>query len=111
LQQAADLSQSKERGCHIHVLEGEVDRTRTREKYNSDVVERLEQHGILGEKSIAAHGIYLTADGIDRLASTDTMLVHNPQSNMNNAVGRADIFTFLNKNILTGIGTDGMSAD
>ena len=48
---------------------------------------------------------------IESLAKTDTMVVHNPQSNMNNAVGRADIFKLLKSGILTGIGTDGMSAD
>jgi cytosine/adenosine deaminase-related metal-dependent hydrolase len=38
------------------------------------------------------------------------MVVHNPQSNMNNAVGRTDIFALLNQTILLGLGTDGMSA-
>ena len=111
LQKAAELSWTAERGCHIHVLEDEVDRTVTREKYEHDVVVRLAEHGILGEKSIAAHGIHLSEPETDLLATTDTIVVHNPQSNMNNAVGRADILKLIDRQILLGIGTDGMSAD
>jgi len=111
LQKAADLRWSLERGCHIHVLEDQVDRQETKRKYRLDVIHRLIEYGILGDKSIAAHGIHLTEAETELMSATDTMLVHNPQSNMNNAVGRADIFSFLDKGILTGIGTDGMSAN
>jgi cytosine/adenosine deaminase-related metal-dependent hydrolase len=48
---------------------------------------------------------------VDLLAETDTVVVHNPQSNMNNAVGRTDIFKLLQSGILVGVGTDGMSAN
>ncbi|MFQ5639359.1 MAG: putative aminohydrolase SsnA [bacterium] len=111
LQRAAEISRTLKRGCHIHLLEDGVDRDKTLEKYGVDVVERLADFGILGEKTIAAHGIHLDERGVELLAETDTIVVHNPQSNMNNAVGRTDIFKLLQKNILVGIGTDGMSPD
>lgn len=111
LERAGDLSWSLDRGCHIHVLEDPVDSRKTREKYDCGVVQRLNKFKILGEKSIAAHGIHLSEPEMDLLALTHTSLVHNPQSNMNNAVGRADIFKLLDKKILLGLGTDGMSAD
>lgn len=111
LHRAADMRRSLERGCHIHVLEDEVDRRQTEAKYEIGVVERLAEMGILGEKSIAAHAIHVDENEINLLRTTDTMVVHNPQSNMNNAVGRADILKLMDKQILLGIGTDGMSAD
>ncbi len=111
LHRAAELSWAAERGCHIHLLEDGVDREVTREKYATEVVERLAEYGILGEKSIAAHGIHLKEAEMDLLSATDTIVVHNPQSNMNNAVGRADILKLLDKQILLGIGSDGMSPD
>jgi putative selenium metabolism protein SsnA len=111
LQQAATMSRRLQRGCHIHLLEDPVDRARTREKYKLGVVERLHEYGILGDRTIAAHGIYLNDSEVHLLAHTDTMLVHNPQSNMNNAVGRTDIFKLLQSGVLVGIGTDGMTAD
>ena len=57
----------------------------------------------------AAHAIHISNADKELLKSSETMVVHNPQSNMNNAVGRADIFALLDAGILTGLGTDGMS--
>jgi putative selenium metabolism protein SsnA len=111
LRRAADIAQSLNRGCHIHVLEDGVDREETRRKYGMGVVERLREFGILGEKSIAAHCIHLDESEFDLLAKSKMRVVHNPQSNMNNAVGRADIFKLIERGIVVGLGTDGMSAD
>ena len=111
LEKAAELSRSLQRGCHIHVLEDGVDGRITKEKYNSGVVERLQKFGILGDNSIAAHCIHLTQEEKDLLTQTKTMIAHNPQSNMNNAVGRTDIFGYIKRGAPVGIGTDGMSAD
>jgi cytosine/adenosine deaminase-related metal-dependent hydrolase len=111
LTQAAELSRSLNRGCHIHVLEDGVDGRITKEKYRGGVVERLQKFEILDDQSIAAHCIHLTEAEKDLLAQTQTMVAHNPQSNMNNAVGRTDIFGYLKRGAMVGIGTDGMSAD
>ncbi|MCH7680819.1 amidohydrolase family protein, partial [candidate division KSB1 bacterium] len=111
LQKAAELSKTSNRGCHIHLLEDRVDGDITRGKFQIGVVERLREFGILGEKTITAHGIHLDESEVDLLAETDTVVVHNPQSNMNNAVGRTDIFKLLQKEILVGIGSDGMSGN
>ena len=48
---------------------------------------------------------------IGLLADSDTIVVHQAQSNMNNAVGRADVFKLLERGITVGIGTDGMTPD
>ncbi len=111
LAHASEIARVNDRGCHIHVLEDSVDDQLTREEFGSGVVQRLAAQEILGPKTIAAHAIHVTAPEIDLLAETDTIVAHNPQSNMNNAVGRADIFELIARDILVGIGTDGMSAD
>jgi putative selenium metabolism protein SsnA len=111
LEKAVALANQLDRGCHIHMLEDFVDETATQERYGRSVVERLDHFGVLGNKSITAHGIFLDDDGRKRLADSDTIVVHQAQSNMNNAVGRADIFALLESGVTVGIGTDGMSAD
>ena len=111
LERAADLCDSVERGVHIHMLEDAVDQTITREKYGRSVVQRLDHFGLLGERSIAAHGIFLDADAGSILADSETIVVHQAQSNMNNAVGRADVFEMLRRGITVGLGTDGMTPD
>jgi cytosine/adenosine deaminase-related metal-dependent hydrolase len=93
------------------MLEDKVDEVETRRKYHQDVVDRLYKFGILSRQSIAAHGIFLDEAGIDLLAETETIVTHQAQSNMNNAVGRADVFRLLERGLTVGLGTDGMTPD
>lgn len=111
LEKAVAIASSLDRGCHIHMLEDYCDETFTVEKYGRSVVERLHHFGVLSNKSITAHGIFLDDHGRDLLAETDTIVVHQAQSNMNNAVGRADVFALLERGVTVGIGTDGMTPD
>lgn len=111
LQEAGRLSQKLQKGCHIHLGEDPQDLMLTRKKYKTGLVERLQNFDILGDQTIAAHCIHLLGVEKDALAESNTMVVHNPQSNMNNAVGRTDILSFLHRNVCIGIGTDGMCAD
>jgi putative selenium metabolism protein SsnA len=111
LRQAADLGAQLDRGHHIHVLEGMLDELETKARYSASVAQRLYDFGIFGPRSIAAHGIMLDERGMDLVAERDTIIAHNPQSNMNNAVGRADIFALLERGVTVGIGTDGMTPD
>lgn len=111
LEMATAIAHKLNRGCHIHMLEDFVDEEMTQRKYGLSVVQRLDRFGVLAPNSITAHGIFLNDDGRDRLAFTNTNVVHQAQSNMNNAVGRADVFALLERGITVGIGTDGMTPD
>ena len=48
---------------------------------------------------------------MDVVTETGTIVVHNPESNMNNAVGVTQILKMLKKDVLVGLGTDGMGSD
>lgn len=98
-------------GYHIHVAEGIADLEDSLNKYGLRTVERLYQKGILGKKTLAGHCIHVNDDEVKRLADTDTMVVHNPESNMGNAVGASDILKLYNQGILLGLGTDGYTSD
>ncbi len=95
------------KGFHLHLAEGTDDDALP--EFGVSTTRRLADLGILGDKTIAAHAVHISKEDMDLLAETRTMAVHNPQSNMNNAVGRTDIFSMLQKGILAGLGTDGMS--
>jgi putative selenium metabolism protein SsnA len=98
-------------GFHIHVAEGSSDAAHCRENYQTSVVERLIRHGILGNRSIAAHCVHIDASDMELLKESGTMVVHNPESNMGNAVGCPKVLTMLEKGILVGLGTDGFTSD
>jgi len=98
-------------GCHIHVAEDAADREDSLEKYGVPTVERLHKLGVTGEKSIFVHCVHVDESEMDTMAATKTIVVHNPESNMNNAVGVTQILKMLEKDILVGLGTDGMASD
>jgi cytosine/adenosine deaminase-related metal-dependent hydrolase len=74
-------------------------------------VKRLQKHGLTGENSIFVHCVHIDEEEMDILASTRTIVVHNPESNMNNAVGVTPLLALLKKGVLVGLGTDGMGSD
>lgn len=107
------VGMQKELGCgfHIHVSEGIADENINQYKYKKSVVKRLMDLGVLGNKTIAVHGVNIDKDDIYILKNTDTMVVHNPESNMNNAVGLPDVTYMMDKGIIVGLGTDGFTTD
>lgn len=98
-------------GYHIHIAEGEYDVIQCQEKYGCSVVERLYQKGILGEKTIAGHCIHISESDMDLLKKTNTIVIHNPESNMGNAVGAPNVLKMFDKGIKVGLGTDGFTND
>lgn len=105
------IAKEAEVGCHIHVAEDAADREDSLEKYGMPTVERLHRLNVTGEKSIFVHCVHVDESEMDTIAATGTVIVHNPESNMNNAVGVTPILKMLEKGILVGLGSDGMSSD
>lgn len=98
-------------GYHIHVAEGIEDLHDSLRKYGKRIVNRLMDMDILGPKTLAAHCIYVNPQEMQLLKDTDTMVVHNPESNMGNACGCPPTMEIYRKGILTGLGTDGYTHD
>ncbi len=101
----------EEVGYHIHVAEGIEDLHHCLKHYGKRIVDRLMDHGILGGKTLLGHCIYINPHEMDLLKETDTMVVHNPESNMGNACGCPPAMELVRRGILTGLGTDGYTHD
>ena len=102
---------ARETGFHIHVAEDAADVEDSLKKYGLRVAERLYKAGVLGKKTLAVHGVHLHEAEMDILRDTDTMVIHNPESNMGNAVGCAAALTMVEKGVLVGLGTDAYTQD
>lgn len=101
----------KEIGYHIHVAEDILDLQRCLKEHGKRIVDRLYDWDVLGEKTLLAHCIYVNPHEMDLIRDTDTMVVHNPESNMGNACGCPPTMEIVHKGILTGLGTDGYTHD
>lgn len=96
---------------HIHVAEAADDARLTSDQYKSGILDRLERHGLLRPRSILAHGTHLSNDELKRVAAAGAWIVHNPESNMNNAVGYFDVLRALDAGVKVALGTDGMASN
>jgi len=98
-------------GYHIHVAEGLADEEECIEKHGKRVVERLNDFNILGKKTIAVHCVHADENEQELIAKTNTAVVHNPESNMGNAVGVSPALDLIKRGVTVGLGTDGYTQD
>jgi len=96
-------------GYHIHVAEHQSDEYHSLNKHGKRVVDRLHDFGITGPNSIFVHGVHLDQRELEIIRDTGTWLTHQPRSNMNNAVGMADIEGAMRFGIPVCLGNDGFS--
>lgn len=107
----AAANKPAEVGYHIHVAEGIEDLHDCLKKYGKRIVDRLMDCNILGPKTLLGHCIYVNPHEMELIKETDTMVVHNPESNMGNACGCPPTMEIVHRGILTGLGTDGYTHD
>jgi putative selenium metabolism protein SsnA len=96
-------------GFHIHVAEHESDEYDSLNKSGKRIVDRLHDAGILTEKTLVAHCVHVDQREAELLRETRTWVTHQPRSNMNNAVGVADVEGMLRAGIPVCLGNDGFS--
>ncbi len=110
LDRCAAICNDLDTGIHVHAAEDAIDVEMTRERHGKRVLDRFHERGMTGHKSIFVHGTHLEPGEMKLLAETDSMLVSNPESNMNNGLPVSPVLDFLGHGVLVGIGTDGMSS-
>lgn len=97
-------------GCHVHVAEDPIDVEASMSAFDAGPVQRLQHFGLLDERALLAHGIHLQDDDYTTIARYGSTLIHNPESNANNGVGRLDVERVADLGVRVGLGTDGMSS-
>lgn len=107
----AEASAGLNAGYHVHVAEGPGDEADSERKYGRRILERFKAFGVAGGRSIAVHCIHVNEDEKNILRETGTAVVHNPESNMGNAVGCSPVLDMFARGILLGLGTDGYVSD
>ena len=96
-------------GFHVHVAEHEADEYDSLKKSGTRTVDRLGRFGILGPRSIAAHCVHIDPPEAELIKESGTWVTHQPRSNMNNAVGAADVEGLLRLGVKVCLGNDGFS--
>ncbi len=109
LERAALLAKRHKTGVHVHVAEDGADQAHCRKKHSTRVLQRFKRAGVLDSpKTLLAHGLHLSDAERKIFKKSKSWLVHNPESNQNNAVGAFDPRGLGDRVLL---GTDGMHSD
>jgi 5-methylthioadenosine/S-adenosylhomocysteine deaminase len=95
----------------IHVAETKWEFDTIMSQYNLTPVEYLDSLGVLDDKTIAAHCVWLTENDIKILAERKVGIAHNPECNMKISSGVAPIPELLLAGAEVGLGTDGVASN
>jgi putative selenium metabolism protein SsnA len=98
-------------GFHVHAAEGPADQEDSLAKYGMRTIDRLRARGILNPRSIVAHVTAIDGWEMAALRKSGAWVTHQPRSNMNNAVGVADVPAMLRGGMPVLLGNDGFSND
>ena len=111
LKMSAALAGELDLPLHIHLAETPSEIARCLELYGCRPVELCRETGILGPRTLVAHGVELDDGEMDTLAESGVCVAHCPRSNMKLASGIAPVPRLLRKNVGVCLGTDGASSN
>tara|TARA_B100001059_G_C17806261_1_gene569329 strand:- start:392 stop:1762 length:1371 start_codon:yes stop_codon:yes gene_type:complete len=94
-------------GIHTHACEQKEEDDAVSTHFGRRSIAQLDHYGILGERTLLAHCVWLNDDEIQRIAGTGTSIAHCPISNAKLASGVARVPEMLAAGINLGLGTDG----
>jgi 5-methylthioadenosine/S-adenosylhomocysteine deaminase len=96
---------------HIHLHETDEEIRESVTAHGIRPLQRLQKAGLLGPELIAVHGVHLTTEEIELLASHGCHVAHCPASNLKLASGIAPIAALQRRGINVGLGTDGAASN
>jgi len=111
LKMCSEVGNQYKTSFHVHLSEDRFDRDYNLRFYGLTPVERLNRENMLNEKTLLIHCVHIDERDKNLIKERNSIVIHNPESNMNNAVGLPDIFSLMEKGILVGLGTDGFTQD
>ncbi|MEO8363418.1 MAG: amidohydrolase, partial [Ilumatobacteraceae bacterium] len=105
--QAAALAEEFDTGIHTHSSESIWEVEECIRQFGRRPIEEFHRRGILGPRTVIAHGVWLDDSEVEVLARTGTSIAHCPCSNMKLASGAARVGYYREQGITVGLGTDG----
>jgi 5-methylthioadenosine/S-adenosylhomocysteine deaminase len=104
---AMALAEEFDTGLHTHSSETTWEVEESIQRYGRRPIEEFAERGILSERTVVAHCVWLDDHEIDLMAETGTAVAHCPCSNMKLSSGPARVGDFRRAGIEVGLGSDG----
>lgn len=111
LEKVGQTAREQDMGIAIHFCEVKQDVEHMRKHYQQAPGEFAESAGILTDRTMLAHGIWLTPDDMEKLRIHGTTVVHCPASNAKLASGFCLVPELLDAGVNVALGTDASTCD
>ena len=98
-------------GIHTHIAETRGEVEEIQEKYGKSPAVLMDEDGLLNEKTVAAHCVYLDDEDIALFTKRGASVAHNPTSNLKLACGIAPVPQMLASGVNVALGTDGSASN
>lgn len=108
---ALELARELDCPYHLHVAEARYERERIEDLYGSPPVKLLAGEGLLDERLIAIHAVWLDDEELELLALSQAGVVHCPGANAFLGDGIAKVPEMLRRRIRVALGPDGGCAN
>lgn len=106
LSRIGEVARTEQLGIHTHIAETVYERIYAQRTAGMTPVRRMHELGLTGPHVSFAHCAWITAEDIDLLAETGTIVCHNPGSNLRLHAGIAPVRDMLMGGVTVALGTD-----
>ncbi len=107
----SDISQKYGIPFHIHMAETEQEQRSYHERYGIREFERFARLGLLSERFVAAHCVWVSEEEMDLMARHRVTVVHCPSSNLKLGSGIAPVAEMARRGVNVAVGTDGSASN
>ncbi len=111
LEKVGKTAREHDMGIAIHFCEVKQDVALMKNQYHQEPGDFAESAGILTDRTMMAHGIWLTREDMQALSRNGSTVVHCPASNAKLASGFCLVPELMEEGVNVALGTDGPTCD
>ena len=111
IRKALDVATELNAPCHLHLAEASYEREQTLQRYGATPVRLLAREGLLDERLVLVHSVWLDDEEIELVAHSGAAVVHCPGANAFLGDGIARAPELLARGVRVALGPDGGCAN
>jgi 5-methylthioadenosine/S-adenosylhomocysteine deaminase len=108
---ALDVARELDVPCHLHLAEASYEVDLIRERYGTTPVRLLAREGLLDERLVTIHTVWVDDEELDMIAEAGAAVVHCPGANAFLGDGIARLHEMLDRGLRVALGPDGGCAN
>lgn len=108
---ALDLAATLDVPCHLHLAEAAYERDMIAQRFGLSPVRLLADRGLLNDRLIGIHAVWVDEEEVDLLAAAGSSIVHCPGANAFLGDGIAPVVRMLERGVKVALGPDGGCAN